>query len=70
MTESSTVTTATTCCGSSSDGDSSWSDGDYFSELWDAQDDDVEESGQKLFSSFFVGKDSVASFVGDKVNNY
>lgn len=64
--ESSTVTTATTCCGSSSDGDSSWSDGDFFSELWDAENDDVEESGKKLFSSFFVGKDLVASFVGDK----
>jgi hypothetical protein len=70
VTESSTVTTATTTC-SSSDGGSSWSDGDFFSDLWEAQNDGVEESKKSSFSSFFVGKGSVApSFVGTKVSNY
>ncbi|KAK2353876.1 hypothetical protein QL285_091458 [Trifolium repens] len=66
VTESSTVTTAATTC-SSSDGGSSWSDGDFFSDLWEAQNDGVGESKKSSFSSFFVGKDSVApSFVGTK----
>ncbi|XP_058759775.1 uncharacterized protein LOC131633082 [Vicia villosa] len=64
VTESSTVTTATTC--SSSEDDSSWSDGDFFNALWEAQNDGVEESKRNSFSSVFVGKDSLAPFVGTK----
>ncbi|KAL5062084.1 hypothetical protein RYX36_023821 [Vicia faba] len=64
VTESSTVTTATTC--SSSDDDSSWSDADFFNALWEAQNDGVEDSQRNSFSSVFVGKDSLAEFVGAK----
>ncbi|KAI5421539.1 uncharacterized protein LOC127075862 [Lathyrus oleraceus] len=66
VTESPTVTTGTTCS-SSCDG-SSWSDGDFFNALWEAQNDGVEESHRNSFSSAFVSKDSLAPFVGAKEN--
>lgn len=70
VTESSTVTTVTTCSSSSSAGGSSWSDGDFLTDSWDAQNDVVEVGKKNSFSSVFVGEDLVAPFVGTKVSNY